>query len=280
VGEATHAVQAPPDGLRHLEKRDRRVVRAVLAVVAVVTLAAGTALATGTGDRARTVDVTATGDDEPAQIVEARAILSARVTGDVARIRKNFDQRMLAALSEATLRDNWAQMLAIVGTYEGVDGQVTLRRAGDYFTVEIPLRFSRGLGRLRVSFDAEGKVAGLYILRRGTPASGPEVDFARSIANDLRDGRFAAVADMVAAPFRRYLPEEELRAAWQEVIAANGKLRGTGPATSFSDPGHTTVEIPLEFERGSALLLVTMTSGNAILGVSVNSHEVVGLLIQ
>jgi hypothetical protein len=55
----------------------------------------------------------------------------------------------------------------MVGSYEGM-GEPFARRSADLVAVEIPLRFEAGDATARVVFDAEDKVAGLWLRPAGS----------------------------------------------------------------------------------------------------------------
>jgi Protein of unknown function (DUF3887) len=79
------------------------------------------------------------------------------VTGD-------FTDKMIEVLPASQLAAAWAQVIGMVGSYQGM-GEPMTRQAGDLTIVEIPLTFEAGEMKGRVVFDASGKVAGLFILR-------------------------------------------------------------------------------------------------------------------
>ncbi|KAA0024948.1 DUF3887 domain-containing protein [Antrihabitans cavernicola] len=92
------------------------------------------------------------------------AIIDHYGSADWGSIRARFDDRMSAGLSAETLADNWASVIGAVGSLEG-SGTAFVRRRGDYTVVDVPMSFEAGERTLRVSYDAVGKVAGLFILK-------------------------------------------------------------------------------------------------------------------
>jgi hypothetical protein len=99
-----------------------------------------------------------------------------RATGVLNRIierrwgdaREDFDRPMSTALDADQLAAAWAHVLGLVGEHEWL-GEPFIRQLGDYTVVDVPMHFEAGDMKGRVSFRADGKVAGLYFLTPETP---------------------------------------------------------------------------------------------------------------
>ena len=79
------------------------------------------------------------------------------------QVTADFTDKMIEVLPVSKLTAAWAQIIGMVGSYEGM-GEPLSRQAGDLTIVEIPLKFEAGEMKGRVVYDAGGKVAGLFIL--------------------------------------------------------------------------------------------------------------------
>lgn len=77
-------------------------------------------------------------------------------------VRRDFDERMLGAVDEDLVALGWAQVASSVGRYERM-GEPHVRAAGDYTIVDVPLFFEAGEQTVRVTYRADGQVAGLWI---------------------------------------------------------------------------------------------------------------------
>jgi hypothetical protein len=80
------------------------------------------------------------------------------------RVRADFNAIMFERMSESGLRDAWAQLIGLVGTYEQM-GEAGARQAGDLTIVDIPMSFEAGEMKGRVVYDRDGKVTGLFVLQ-------------------------------------------------------------------------------------------------------------------
>ena len=88
--------------------------------------------------------------------------------GNFTAVRARFDPTMLVSLSEDQLKTAWQQYLAMFGSFRSQGKPETLKR-GSLTVVNVPLVMSKMEGQARVTFDADGKVGGLFFLRTGVP---------------------------------------------------------------------------------------------------------------
>lgn len=90
-------------------------------------------------------------------------ICTALAAGEWEAARVDFDETMAAALPAEKLAETWATVIGGVGAYQG-PGEPFVRRLGDYTVVDLPLAFEAGDMTGRISFRADGRVAGLFVL--------------------------------------------------------------------------------------------------------------------
>lgn len=89
-----------------------------------------------------------------------------RATGDFARV-------MAGALPPAKLRELFAQLGGAGGKITGI-GAVRAESIADFLLVYVPVRWERNALDLKVVFDREGKVAGLWTMAPGTKQAGAQ----------------------------------------------------------------------------------------------------------
>jgi hypothetical protein len=84
--------------------------------------------------------------------------------------RKSFNAEVLAAFTDEKRGSALATIAGLVGAFESFgEDEPFVRRIGDHTVVDIPLRYEAGDMKARVAFDADEKVAGLFILPPETP---------------------------------------------------------------------------------------------------------------
>ncbi|MFD7874617.1 DUF3887 domain-containing protein [Streptomyces sp. NPDC059766] len=100
----------------------------------------------------------------------ATEIAAAVLDGRMDEARRSFNAEVLAAFTDEVRLDGMATVAGLVGAFEGFgEGEPFVRRIGDHTVVDVPLRYEAGDMKARVAFDADEKVAGLFILAPETP---------------------------------------------------------------------------------------------------------------
>lgn len=113
------------------------------------------------------MDKTVRMTDAAARAIE---IATAVLDGRMDEARRSFNAEVLAAFTDEVRLNGLATVAGLVGAYEGLgDGEPFVRRIGDHTVVDVPLRYEAGEMKARVAFDAEERVAGLFILAPETP---------------------------------------------------------------------------------------------------------------
>jgi Protein of unknown function (DUF3887) len=98
----------------------------------------------------------------PGAAGRATSIFADIAAGNWAAARADFSDRMIEAVSTERLADGWVQMAGLLGRFERMGAPVTTS-LGLRTIANVPLYFEAGEGNGRVTFDADGKVAGLFI---------------------------------------------------------------------------------------------------------------------
>jgi Protein of unknown function (DUF3887) len=96
----------------------------------------------------------------------ATALLDDLLAGRWAAVCATFDDNVAAKLGDTKLAAAWAQVIGMAGRYER-RGTASVYQAGDYTVVDVPLFFEAAERVGRISYDRDGRVAGLFFLPRG-----------------------------------------------------------------------------------------------------------------
>lgn len=101
---------------------------------------------------------------------DARALgfLSDIVNSDDAAVVSHFNPTLRATLPAGRLKAAWAAYELQFGSYVG-HGEPQTVALGTSTVVRVPLEMSRRRGEFRITFEANGQIAGLYFLRTGVP---------------------------------------------------------------------------------------------------------------
>ena len=94
------------------------------------------------------------------------------------------------------------------------------------------------------------------VLPQGTPE-----DAALLTARQLREGRFSDIATSFSAEMAAALPAANLAQIWGNLVATAGPVRDVGNPSTVQLGSTSVVTVPLQFERGSFDLVITVTAG-------------------
>ncbi|MYR05005.1 DUF3887 domain-containing protein [Gordonia sp. SID5947] len=95
--------------------------------------------------------------------VMAADLLTRIRAGEWATVVSRFATSMAAALDESGLADAWASVIALRGEVEST-GAPFVRLHGLHTVVDVPIEQEAGAMSIRVAFDTDGRIAGLFFL--------------------------------------------------------------------------------------------------------------------
>jgi hypothetical protein len=124
--------------------------------------------------------------DLPDAAQRATALLSRIADGDWTQARAEFDETMAGALDDDGLATVWARVIVESGEYLS-QGEPVVTRSGALTNVTVPLEFGDATMYGQVSYDTDGKVAGLHFLL-SDPAEGPDPQLPARLILRCSDG--------------------------------------------------------------------------------------------
>ncbi len=100
---------------------------------------------------------------EAAVDLEARALAMVENLnkGDYAAASAEFDDKMLAALPGNKLQETWEGLLAQTGAFQNITGTYS-EEAGGYKLIFVTCVFEKAAIDVRVAFNSEGKISGMF----------------------------------------------------------------------------------------------------------------------
>jgi hypothetical protein len=135
----------------------------ILIVVAGVVLA-GCGGGTSNGDNAP-----GTQADAPALQTKAALLTDLIAKNDWPAVRADFDATMRAALSESGLADAWRLMVTSHGAYGSRGEPTRVEKPGNLTVFDTPMTFAKAPAKSRLTFHADGSIAGLFLLEPAVP---------------------------------------------------------------------------------------------------------------
>jgi len=100
---------------------------------------------------------------KPSATQLAEGMVDSMAKGDFASATKDFDATMNATLSAEQLGQSWAQVTAQIGAFKSRTGSREAQEAG-YQTVHVICQFEKASWDIKVTFDKDGKIGGLWFV--------------------------------------------------------------------------------------------------------------------
>jgi hypothetical protein len=94
-------------------------------------------------------------------VAEAKRVIDLLTARQFARATERWDAGMAAALPPSRVEQFWNNLVGQVGALRSV-GAAAVLSEGLYQTVRLPLRFERAELVASITYDAGGRVAGVY----------------------------------------------------------------------------------------------------------------------
>lgn len=101
--------------------------------------------------------------DPHASEAAARRLVDQLASGQFEKIESNYDSQMAAAMPPGSLSITWSGLIRQVGAFQSIAETKSLKRGG-YDVVTLVCKFQEATLDTKVSFSADGKVAGLFFL--------------------------------------------------------------------------------------------------------------------
>ncbi|MEX0873825.1 MAG: DUF3887 domain-containing protein [Actinomycetota bacterium] len=123
-------------------------------------MAAGLVLAPGCGGEST---------EESPTVERARTVVRHMADGTYAKVLQMFAPTLIDVLSEKQLKEDWENFVQLKGAYRAQGEAAEVIERGELKVVDIELEMAKDTGFFRVSFDADGKIAGLFFLATDIP---------------------------------------------------------------------------------------------------------------
>jgi hypothetical protein len=100
---------------------------------------------------------------------DALSVVAELAFGNFAPIEAAFDPTVKGQLSQSDLAAKWTAFEATFGDYLSHGVPIPVKRAGDLWVERVPVTMAHNKGEVRVTYDHNGAIAGLYFLKVGVP---------------------------------------------------------------------------------------------------------------
>ena len=99
---------------------------------------------------------------------DALSVVAELAFGKFVLIVTGFDPTVKGQYSETDLSTKWTTFEATFGDYQGHRAPISVKLAG-LWVERMPVTMAHNQGEIRVTYDQNGQIAGLYFLKVGVP---------------------------------------------------------------------------------------------------------------
>src|SRR5262249_10811800 len=193
---------------------------------------------------------------------DARAFVDRLAHRDWAGATARFDPKMKEGLPPAKLEANWMRLEDEAGAWASVN-TVRVEMKDGFRTALVTGRFARHRKLIRVVFDGEERIAGLWFR---PVVEDLEAD-ARALIEALAHGDVARASKDFDAKMHAALPLEQLESAWKTVVAQAGSFVTVERTRVENASGYWMVFASCKFERTSLVAKVSYTARSEVTGL-------------
>ena len=175
----------------------------------------------------------AAGCGKPSTTQLADRMVDSMAKGDFTSATKDFNANMNSLMSAGRLSQTWAQLTAQAGAFKS---HIESREAqeADSKTVSVTCQFEKAPIDIKVAFDKDGKIGGLYFLPHvsATNAEKEDQPLTRAIVNALENSNMALVQNLCGGGL------QQKSATWGPAITnALNQQFGRSKSISFISSG-------------------------------------------
>ena len=199
----------------------------------------------------------------------ARTFIDELKTGRWDHPRTPFDPTMTAAMPPSAVQGFWRTLEDAAGPFSQVD-TVSVEPRGHLRTAELTCVFERVRKVVRVVFDREGRVTGLFLRPDAVSLEAK----ARNVIEACARGDFATASRDFDAQMQHVLPPPNLAKVWSGVEIEGGHWKSLEQTALAPEGGHWVFRAMLSFERERFELRVVYDIRDQIVGLFVTPPQV------
>jgi hypothetical protein len=211
------------------------------------------------------------------EIAVAEKIARQLGKGEFESVCVNFDSDLKTTLKAAQIQKAYVQLTAQIGAV----GRVirSIKGSAQGFDVVDVLCATKNAGMIvRVAFDNEGLVGGLWILPTASPSPLPavpgekerkeqELAAAEKIARQLGKDQFDAAREKFDAVLKSSLTADNMQLAWSALVGQVGEYDRVVKSSHNSDQGLDIVEVLCASKQAGILVRVQFDSSGLVGGL-------------
>jgi len=203
----------------------------------------------------------------------AKAVVEKLAAEDFCGASENFDTRLKQTLTTERLQEGWAALIQEIGAFKKQLGTQVEKVQQGYCTVIVSCEFDKSAAAVRLVFDGDGKVVGLWT----GPGSGAQSDsdgsafkaVAKRVLDLMVNKNFAQIREMFNDEMKNALTAERMNEVWTSAIQTVGAYRGLAESQYRRVDGYDVVVMRCECETGYLQVRVAFDAQKKIGGLYV-----------
>lgn len=205
----------------------------------------------------------------------AQSFVDQLAIGDYATPFSRFDDTMKKAMPEAKLKETWQQLLSQAGAYQKQLGTRTteaIQGGQAYRIVFVTCQFEKAIIDVRVVYNTQGQVSGLFFSQGQAPGPTPTastslLQTAQQLVDLWAKGDYTAMSARFDAAMKAAAPESRLKLMWERLVLQLGTFTERGASRSGQVQAYSAVYVTCQFEKGPIDILVLFNSDGSVAGL-------------
>ena len=198
----------------------------------------------------------------------ARSIVNLLVKENFSGVRSRFSEVLKDKLSESQIREGWKSVTSQLGDFKKQQDALAKRDQG-FDVIDIRCEFEKASVIVRVVFDAQGLIDGLWVAPEtaSAGASGEAISAAKRVVEMLVRENFSGVRQWFNSQMKGGLSEAELQSTWQKMITQVGPFKNQIDIRSQKEPVFQVVDVRCQFEKAVVIVRVSFDPQGQIGGL-------------
>ncbi len=200
----------------------------------------------------------------------AKAFVDQLSKGEFAQALEPFDATMRRVVPEEKLKKIWAGVVAKAGPFKRQVGART-EKSGPHEAVFVTCEFGKGRLDVKIVFNREGQIAGLFFTPSRTPATPARIAeltaSAEKFVEQLAAGEFAQATGAFDTAMRRAMPQDKLKKTWEALLAQTGPFQKQTGDRNEKVRQYDVVFVTCQFEKTKMDVKVVFNEAGDISGL-------------
>ncbi len=202
----------------------------------------------------------------------AKNVVDMLVSKNFSGVRGRFNDSLKATLSESRIRQTWQSVVKQAGAFKKQLDPQSQKDERGLDVVEVKCVFANRSAIVRIIFDSEKKINGLWIVPEMTQntnstASDEVVSAAKKATDMMANDNFTGLWQWFNPAMKKNLSEAQIRSKWQNMLKSVGSFKNQLDAEFQKDEGYPIADVRCQFENAVMIVRVSIDQEGHIGGL-------------